>query len=598
MTIRVLATLLAACAVTLLAAGPVAAAKPDKAAFELTLLHNNDAESRLLTGNSTANYGGAARFATVVDRLRAESARPPRSPRRGTLMVSSGDNFLAGLNLNASFEKGIPWYDSIAFNRFGYDAATIGNHEFDFGPDRLADFIEGTDRRVPFVSANLDVSAEPRLQRLARQGRIRPSTIVKRRGERIGVIGLTTPLLPTISSPRNVEVSDDLAGIVNAEARRLDRRGVDIIVLSSHLQGVDSERALVADLRRVDVVIAGGGDELLANPDDLLVPIGGDPASGFPTPFGPYPLLEDDAEGDEVPIVTTAGELLYVGRLTMRFDKRGELLDVVDSRSGPVRVSGRAGDPDIAEPDPELVAAVDVPLQEYRAQLEANIIGVSEVPLDARNQEIRSHETGLGDLVADGFLYTVNREAAAEGRPVADVAFSNGGGIRTNSLLLATATPAAPANVSEALTFDVLPFDNILVTVPSVSRDQFKALMEHGVARLPVADGRFPQIAGFSMVVNPAAPVGSRVVSIALANGTPIVAGGAVVDGSAINVATTNFTANGGDGYPFAGTTAVPSTIPYQQGLFRFLVAADGLNGRITAARYPVAGAGRIDLTP
>jgi 2',3'-cyclic-nucleotide 2'-phosphodiesterase (5'-nucleotidase family) len=328
------------------------------------------------------------------------------------------------------------------------------------------------------------------------------------------------------------------------------------------------------------------------------VPIGGNPASGFPTPFGPYPLLEEDAEGDEVPIVTTAGELLYVGRLTMRFDKRGELLEVVDSRSGPVRVSGRAGDPDIAEPDPELVAAVDVPLQEYRAQLEANVIGVSEVPLDARNQEIRSHETGLGDLVADGFLYTVNREAAAEGRPVADVAFSNGGGIRTNSLLLATATPAAPANVSEALTFDVLPFDNILVTVPNVSREQFKALMEHGVARLPVADGRFPQIAGYSMVVNPAAPAGSRVVSITLANGTPIVANGAVVAGPAINVATTNFTANGGDGYPFAGTTAVPSTLAYQQGLFRFLVAADGLNGRITAARYPVAGAGRIDLTP
>ena len=91
---------------------------------------------------------------------------------------------------------------------------------------------------------------------------------------------------------------------------------------------------------------------------------------------------------------------------------------------------------------------------------------------------------------------------------------------------------------------------------------------------------------------------GSRVRSITLANGTPIVSNGAVVAGPGINIGTTNFTANGGDGYPFAGTTAVPSTIPYQQGLFRFLTAADGLNGRITAARYPVAGAGRIDLTP
>ncbi len=604
---RASAALIAAFAFALVAAGPaVAGGKGHKYAkgktFELTLLHNNDAESKLLTGSTTPNYGGSARFATVVDRLKAQAAGPRSArfagPRRGTVMVSSGDNFLAGLNLNASFEKGVPWYDSIAFNRFGYDAATIGNHEFDFGPDRLADFIEGTDSDVPFLSANLDVSAEPRLAELAREGRIRASTVVKRKGEKIGIIGLTTPLLPTISSPRNATVSDDLANIVNAEARRLDRRGVDIIVLSSHLQGIASERALVAELELVDAVIAGGGDELLASPGDLLVPNGGNPALGFPAPMFPYPLVESDADGDEVPIVTTAGELLYVGRLTLRFDNRGELTEIVDALSGPVRVSGREGDPDIAARDPELVAAVETPLEQYRAQLAANIVGVTEVPLDARNNEIRSHETGLGDLVADGFLYTLNREAAAEGRPLATVAFSNGGGIRTNSLLLAGATPAAPANISEALTFDVLPFDNILVTVPNVSRTQFKALMEHGVAALPTANGRFPQIAGFSMVVDPAAAAGSRIRSVTLADGTAIVTNGAVVAGPAINIGTTNFTANGGDGYPFTGLTAVPSTIPYQQGLFRFLVAADGLNGRVTAARYPVAGAGRIDLTP
>ncbi|MGH2948941.1 MAG: bifunctional metallophosphatase/5'-nucleotidase [Solirubrobacteraceae bacterium] len=602
MTSRVRAVLLAALALTLLAAGPAAAA--GKPAFELTLLHNNDAESRLLTGSTVANYGGAGRFATVVDRLKAQADAPPRSPRDGTLMISSGDNFLAGLNLNASFEKGIPWYDSIAFNRFGYDAATIGNHEFDFGPDRLADFIEGTDPDVPFLSANLDVSGEPRLQALAEQGRIAPSTIVKRRGEKIGVIGLTTPLLPIISSPRDVEVSDDLADIVNTEARRLDRRRVDIVVLSSHLQGIDSERELVSQLRGVDAVIGGGGDELLAGPGDVLVPNGGDPARGFPTPFGQYPLFEEDATGNDVPIVTTAGNLLYVGRLTLQFDKRGELLDnagggVVDDLSGPVRVSGRQGDPDIAEPDAGLVATVEQPLIEYRNELANTPVATTEVPLDARVSNLRTRETGLGSLVADGFLYTVNREAAAEARPVADVAFSNGGGIRGDTLYLASATPAAPAIISEALTFDILPFDNLLVTVPNVSRAKFKELMEHGVARTPTADGRFPQIGGFSMVADPAAPAGSRIVSITLADGTPIVSGGVVVAGGPINVATTNFTAAGGDGYPFAGTeTPVSSAIAYQQGLFRFLSAADGLNGLVTAADYPLAGDGRIDLTP
>ncbi len=599
---RVRAALVAALALTLTAAGPAAAA-PGKAAkkpaFELTLLHNNDAESSLLTGSTTANYGGAGRFATVVDRLKAQADEPPRGGRDGTLMISSGDNFLAGLNLNASFEKGLPWYDSIAFNRFGYDAATIGNHEFDFGPDRLADFIEGTDSDVPFLSANLDFSGEPRLQALVDQGRIRPSTIVKERGEKIGVIGLTTPLLPTISSPRNVVVSDDLASIVNAEARRLDRRGADIVVLSSHLQGIGSERALVPDLRGVDAVIAGGGDELLAGAGDLLVPTGGNPANGFPTPFGAYPLVEEDAAGAEVPIVTTGGNLLYVGRLTMQFDKGGELTDVLDELSGPVRVSGRIGDPDIAAPDAGLVASVEQPLIEYRNELANTVVARTEVPLDARNSSIRRSETGLGSLVADGFLYTVNHDAVAEGRPVADVAFSNGGGIRGNAVHLSGATAAAPANITEALTFDILPFDNLLVTVPNVTRAKLKELMEHGVAALPAENGRFPQIGGFSMVVNPAAAVGSRIVSITLANGTPIVSGGAVVAGGPINVATTNFTAAGGDGYPFAGTqTPVSSAIAYQQGLFRYLSAADGLNGFVSAADYPLAGDGRIDLTP
>ncbi len=73
------------------------------------------------------------------------------------MTISSGDNYLAGLNLRASFQRYDagqgPWYDSTAINAIGYDATTIGNHEYDFGPERLAQFITGADK-TPFLTAN------------------------------------------------------------------------------------------------------------------------------------------------------------------------------------------------------------------------------------------------------------------------------------------------------------------------------------------------------------------------------------------------------------------------------------------------------------
>ena len=124
--------------------------------FRLTLLHNNDGESKLATGSSVPGYGGAARFKTVVDRLRADAAQKPRGrhnrhkPKsKGTLLVSSGDNFLAGLALLYGFQNGPPWPDAVVANALGYDAMTIGNHEFDFGQARLTEYIDGVDDDIP-----------------------------------------------------------------------------------------------------------------------------------------------------------------------------------------------------------------------------------------------------------------------------------------------------------------------------------------------------------------------------------------------------------------------------------------------------------------
>ena len=247
--------------------------------FRLTLLHNNDGESKYVVGDSIANYGGITRFKTVLDRLRTEAAtdRVPAGVGKGTVTISSGDNFLAGLNLRASFQRfdsgNGPFYDSDAIAALGYDAVTIGNHEYDFGPTRLAQFIAGEGSGVPFLSANTDFTGEPVLQTLRNEGRIADSVVVRKGNQLIGIIGVSPPETPTISAPRNVRFDADVADIVNDEAQRLTDAGVNKIILSSHLQDTANERAVVDQLENVDIVISGGADDLLANPGDPLVPV-------------------------------------------------------------------------------------------------------------------------------------------------------------------------------------------------------------------------------------------------------------------------------------------------------------------------------------
>jgi 5'-nucleotidase len=278
----------------------------------LTVLHNNDGESHLIdAGGNNKDFGGVARFATLVKNLRAEAMRGGD----GVVLLSSGDNFLAGPEFSASLKKGAPFYDAIALDLIGYDAMSIGNHEFDFGPDVLADFIKGFGGRLPFVSANLDFGREPRLRALVEDGSIVKSLVVRKGGERIGIVGATTPLLPFISSPRNVNVNPDVAATLQAEIDALEAAGVDKIILISHLQGMNEDLRLAGQLRGVDIMIAGGGDELLAKGGELLVP-------GDEKPFGSYPLIVAGADGAKIPVVTTPGDYKYVGRLIVQFDER------------------------------------------------------------------------------------------------------------------------------------------------------------------------------------------------------------------------------------------------------------------------------------
>ena len=571
--------------------------------YWLTLLHNNDGESELLDASQgDADFGGVARFATLMHQLRdqadadrpsCEDRQPGSGPCGGTIVVSSGDNFLAGPEFNASLTRGVPYFDAVALDLVGYDAMAIGNHEFDFGPEVLADFIESFQpgRIERFLSANLDFSGEPRLAALVADHRIKRARVITKGGREIGIVGATTPALPFISSPRNV-VAGDVAPAVQAEVDRLTRRGVKIIVLISHLQSITEDLALIPLLRDVDIAVAGGGDELLANRDDVLVP--GDVA------VGPYPATATDGAGRSVPVVTTSGAYNYVGRLIAGFDEEGNLVRVRKRESGPVRVAGGTN-PDAVAPHRAIESRVVAPVQASIEALAANVIATSEVELDGRRTEIRSVETNEGNLVADALLWQANELAADFGIDPAQVGIQNGGGIRNDAII-----PAG--SFSELATFDILPFSNLVAIVSDLPREQFKEILENAVSRVEAGDGRFAQIAGFSFTWDPSGTAqildesfavttpGTRIVDVELDDGTVIVQDGSVVAGDGIDIATIDFSARGGDQYPFRGAPFTSVGVSYQQALRNYIVT--GLGGTITASDYPEGGEGRIVRAP
>lgn len=555
--------------------------------FSLTILHNGDGESQLVNAAGQPDFGGVARFKSLVDSLRASNTTD------ALLTIGAGDSFLAGPEYTVGVNDGI-FYDAVAFAAIGYDASAIGNHEFDFGPDILESFlltIAANGGPTTFVSNNLDFTNEPGLQARRTAGQISDFEIFDFNGTKVGVIGASTPNLPFISSPRDTIVGQMVASEVQSVISTLQGMGVNIIVLVSHLQGIAEEALVVNATTGLDIVIAGGGDDLLANAGDLLVP--GDSIDGA------YPRLETDMSGRTVRIVSTDGNYKYVGRLIANFDASGEITST-DSASGPVRVSGVA--PDAVAPDATLQANVVDPVVAGVADLASNVLATSEVALEGRSGIIRGQETNLGNLVADAFLYSANQRAASFGFGAIDIAMANGGGIRNNNVI-----PAG--DFTELNSFEVLPFLNFVSVIENVTPEKLKLVLENACSRIsstgPAGSGtgRFAQIAGlsyeFNLIGQPAAFdvdgstifAGDRVRRIALDDGTVIYENGSFHPAAPdVNLAIVDFLAKGGDQYPLFDLPFTTIGVTYQQSLAEYV----GNLSTISAAQYPEGGEGRI----
>ena len=393
---------------------PAALSAPAPTRYRLTILHNNNGDSQLMDlGPDLEDFGGVAQFAAVVNREKeSASSGDGDAVGSGVIMLSSGDNFVASPEFDVGRRAGT-FYDALALDLIGYDAIGLGSHDFDFGPDVLADFIKQVSTsRTPFLSSNLDFSREPVLNDLLDEGRIAKSVVVEKNGEKIGVIGAILPTLGDISSPRRVNVIRDVAREVQAEVDRLEASGVNKIVLVSHQHDLNADIALVGRVHGVDVVVTGGGYELLANECDLLIP-------GDDTPFGPYPIMATDQRGDRVPMVTTSGRYAYLGKLVVIFDTNGRLVDVDQDASRPIRIA-REDNPFAVQTDIENCRRQ----AEFRnsvlaGQIQREVLGPlkngldalaqpvanSQVNLDGRLSEVRSRETNQGSLMADALLW-------------------------------------------------------------------------------------------------------------------------------------------------------------------------------------------------
>ena len=557
-------------------------AKPPAAAadtFELTVLHVNDGESALLP---TETDPGVARFVADLKDLQAEGNAPAASSLpdqaserakqvqqrlhpRAAITISSGDNYLSGPRLNASLNSPDgTFYDALVYTEGGFDAITPGNHEFDLGPDLLADFIEGT-REIPFVAANLDVSDEPRLAALEDEGRIAGSTVIEKAGRQIGVVGALYEDLRSISSPRNVTTTD-AAEAVQAEVDALTADGVDIILLSSHLQSIESDVELIGELSGVDAAIAGGGVERLE----------------------PFPGTATDADGSPVPVVTTVGNYRDIGRLVLQFDKQGDVIDVIEEQSAllPVPLEGPR--------DPFVAEHVEAPVAEYVSALADNVLASTEVWLDGANPPVRYRETNVGDLFSDAMREAAQDRADEYGVGQADVTLLNSGGIRNNVRL------APGSDITELTTFDIGAFFN-LVSIAEIDGQKLKDVLEHSVSSLPATgNGRFGQWSGVEFVYDPEAPAqifeapttiitpGQRIreAVVTKADGTrvTVVSDGVVVaPDETFWFVTNDFTFRGGDNYPLDDVSFTTLGVTYQAALSSWVSEV----GTITAADYP-----------
>lgn len=416
---------------------------------EIVILHTNDVHARV-KADEREKAIGYGKIKTYKEELVKEG--------KTVLMLDAGDTFHG--TTFATISRG----DSIIklLNEVGYDYMVPGNHDFNYGYQRL---VELTGQGKFKTLASNVVTEQGKRDFLE-------NDIKEVDGVKIGFFGLSTPETYYKSHPSNTKgiVIAEPIEVAKQQVAALKAKGADFIVAIGHL-GID-ESTKEAE-RSEGVLKAVPGIDLF---------IDGHSHTALP---------EGKVIGSAL-LAQTGSYTNNLGKITLTFDgnkienKKAELISY-EAMS-------------LVKPD-EKIEAIEKEVDEANKPFLEKIVGKTLVDLEGRREYNRKQETNLGNLVTDAM-----REVSK-----ADIAITNGGGIRAT-------IEKGDVTMGEVLT--AFPFTNFTVTVDLTGKEVIQAL-ENGVKAAPELAGAFCQVSGLTFKYDDTAKAGERVFDVMVA-GKPI----------------------------------------------------------------------------
>ena len=395
----------------------------------VVILHSNDVHGNIM------GYSQMAALRDAFESLGAE-----------VILADAGD-YSQGTTY-VSTTKGADAIEMM--NVAGYDVATLGNHEFDYGYPQLKENLSKADFAV--LCANILKDGENAFQ---------GNTIIEKDGVKIGFFGLDTPEAQTKANPALMQglsfyAEKELYACAQAQIDELRANGADIVVCLAHL-GVDKESApnrstdLYANVTGLDFIIDGHS----------------------------HTVMVEGADGE--PIQSTGTAFEYVGMILIDSESKEILGNAL------VELDGVAGDPTVAAAAQKIIDRVNAEYGEVFARSDVELNGDK----DPGN---RTEETNLGDLITDAMLWSLTEQnpgSITEVDPDNIISLTNGGGIRAW---------IHQGDISKKDINTVLPFGNTVAVVYVTGAELLEAL-EASTFSTPGAVGAFPQVAGIDFTI-------------------------------------------------------------------------------------------------
>jgi 2',3'-cyclic-nucleotide 2'-phosphodiesterase (5'-nucleotidase family) len=442
--VAILALLVVACTTT----APVAFKAPEPLAQEvsITIMHTNDIHARIVESKTELGF---SRMATA---FKEQKAKNPN-----TILIDAGDTF-HGLPI-ANIDKGA--IVVAVMNDMGYSYMTVGNHDFNYGMDRLLELEK--EAKFKFLVANVYKDGKRVFT---------PYVIQEIQGVRVAFFGLTTPETAYKADPKLVAGITFVDPIVEGRAIANELAGkYDVLVLISHIgtdKSSDPTSIKVAQaIPELDVILDGHS----------------------------HTSLENLVKENQTPVLIASTGSYGVG------------LGVVDLvvgtnravKSKSARTITVANSPNL-KGDTEIAARLAALTKTQDAVLSQKVASTA-IALEGKREIVRTQQSNLGTLIANGMLFVSG----------ADIALMNGGGIRDS-------IPAGDITLKQVYT--IMPFGNYIQT-GKFKGSELDAILENGVGKLPAPDGRFPHLAGWTYSLDISKPAGDRVSNI-MVGGQPV----------------------------------------------------------------------------